>query len=301
MRIIGNMDGGHQLLVLMERKEFEKISGKELGNNLQLEFNKVDEFLQWVSIQNFSYGYINTLTSYFKRIFAHKIFKNPLELRAYMANYQGFNNMIKVARNYLNFCGENELLSRNTIEIYRKNLKIRRSKYQTWAPDDEKVKQAYDSIKDHEKLRIVFLVLAASGIRITESLRLITNFDVNRVELRGNFFIYSINQTKGKKHCGDVFLPLFVLKYFDNKIKMNTYHGLLKRAKKKKCPLSLKYLRKWFYNLCLFNGVPAPVADIYQGRSPQTVGASNYLFQRKQAEFWYIKLSDILKNIFEGK
>jgi intergrase/recombinase len=59
--------------------------------------------------------------------------------------------------------------------------------------------------------------------------------------------------------------------------------------------LITKYLRRWFYNKVIMAGVPESVADFYEGRSPATVGFSNYLAKKQRGDHWYKTAMETLK------
>lgn len=61
------------------------------------------------------------------------------------------------------------------------------------------------------------------------------------------------------------------------------------------CLVSLKYLRKWHYNLMLYNGVPESVADFIQGCSSQSISANHYMAKSQQASHWYERVTGKFK------
>ena len=70
----------------------------------------------------------------------------------------------------------------------------------------------------------------------------------------------------------------------------SSYGYIRKRYNQLGGSISLKYLRKWNFNMLLYKGVPESVADFIQGRSSGSIGSSHYMAKGQQAEYWYGKI-----------
>lgn len=145
-------------------------------------------------------------------------------------------------------------------------------------------------------MRIVFLVLATSGIRYIECLDFLKNYDITKFKIEKNYVSYNVSELRHTKTINNIYLPLFV--YNELKRVNNSYNALRERLKEKECTFTFKYLRKWNYNFLLYNNIPESVADFIQGRSSKTISATHYLAKSQQASFWYEKVSDIMKELF---
>lgn len=56
-----------------------------------------------------------------------------------------------------------------------------------------------------------------------------------------------------------------------------------------------KYLRKWFYNKVILEGVPESIVDFFDGRSSVTVGSANYMEKTWWGDHFYEQIVDELK------
>ncbi len=200
-------------------------------------------------------------------------------------------------RNLLKFYEENELMSNELIEKYRKVVKIPQTGVDTFIPTDEQVISAYKKAKD-ERYKFLFKVLAVSGLRLCEGVWLFNNFEPKRLMITDKIAKYPLNLDRQTKRAHFAFMPLNVAKEL-RKIKltfMNAQSYITKRM-----GLPAKYIRKWHYNFLILNGVPESVADFIQGRASITVGSMHYLAKVKQADEWYSRIVDKLTEIFSSE
>ena len=157
----------------------------------------------------------------------------------------------------------------------------------------QEVIEAYRKIRN-EKSKIVFKLLAFSGIRVVEDSKLLSEFDEFKLMINGNIAKYPLSMLRGTKNVYYAYMPKnFALEL--RKIKI-TKHAIENRFYRLGLPA--KYLRKWNYNFLILNGVPESVADFIQGRTSITVGSMHYLAKVKQADEWYSRIVDKLLEIF---
>jgi intergrase/recombinase len=133
-----------------------------------------------------------------------------------------------------------------------------------------------------------------SGVRLVEALRLLATYDKSKFRVCDGFVVYAVAHTRGSKTVNNVYLPLCVYEKLERVTLSYAYAR--KRYRELGGKLSLKYLRKWNYNMLLYAGIPESVADFIQGRAGSSVSANHYLGKSQQAEFWYGKMvKDIRK------
>jgi intergrase/recombinase len=154
----------------------------------------------------------------------------------------------------------------------------------------------YEIIKDHKALKIVYMILATSGIRYVECIDFLRTFDKNKFIVNDKYASYNVSELRHTKNVNNIYIPKFV--YDQLSSFPNSYHSLRVRMTKKGAIFSLKYLRKWNYNFLLYNNVPESVADFIQGRVNKTIAGNHYLAKSQQANFWYEKVTDKLKELF---
>lgn len=197
---------------------------------------------------------------------------------------------------YLNFCEKLDKLPTETIEKYRKFLKLPRHNPDVYVPSNDEVLTNYHSIKRDSELNLVFLILATSGVRYVECVDFLNNYDPDRFTVHEEYASYPVAQLRRTKNTNNIYLPLFV--YERIKHVRESYYKLCLKRVKFKSKFSFKYLRKWQYNFLLYNNVPESVCDFIQGRSSKSISANHYLAKSQQASFWYAKVASKFKELF---
>ena len=187
----------------------------------------------------------------------------------------------------------NEIITDDTAIYFRKALPSRKTNVDGYVPTDQDAKNAYQKIKK-EKDRILFEILAFSGIRITELVKMLKEFDPTRSITDKQISKYPLNYSGGNKRSQYVYMPSGLAKklhkFYINK---DTVSRELRQY-----GIAPKYLRKWFYNFLIMNNVPESVADFIEGRAPESVGSMHYLAKVKQADYWYLQVQDKLCSPF---
>lgn len=263
---------------------------------LTVSFKLKDEFFEWMQLQNFSKSHVRGLSAYFKRHFDGKKFNSPMDIQKYIyKNKTGIKSLILTSRTYLKFCEQYEKYPSELIEKYRKVLKFKRGKQDVYVPSNEELLKNFEIIKNNKTVRLVYLILTTSGIRLEECLEFLRSYDPNRFKIYSNYVSYSVGELRHCKNINNIYLPKFV---FDELFKVDTsYQSVRTKFRKKGTTLSLKYLRKWNYNFLIYSGMPESVADFIQGRTSKSVSANHYFAKSQQAEFWYEKVVEKLEKI----
>ena len=247
---------------------------------------------RWMRDKKYSEAYVKDAERYLSQYLNGKIITENSELRLVMAECRS-NYIYTMVRVYLNFLEENELLSSEDADYFRKVIPTRKTAPDSFVPSDDKVREIYLKI-DNETMKTAFLVLAMSGIRIMELVKMITEFEAEKLIVDGNIAKFPMNYFRGHKKALYVYLPketALSLKRADlNDDTISHYFSEL--------GLAPKYLRKWQYNFLIYQGVPEGVADFIQGRSSESVGSMHYLSKVKQADYWYSKAVMKLVNRF---
>jgi len=260
-------------------------------------FSIDDGFLKWIQYQKYTPNHVAHLKSYFNRHFRRRCFLNHIELDQYIKQQKlSVHTIINTARVCLRYCEQLELMPEDVIKKYRSVLKIVKSNNDFFVPSDDVVLTNYLKVKSVPNYSIVYLVLATAGIRYTECLTFLKSYDKDKFIVQGNHVAYHVSHLRHTKNINNIHLPLFV---FNKLIHVtNSYDSLRQKFKRKGCTFSLKYLRKWHYNLMLYNNMPESVADFIQGRSNRSISANHYLAKSQQASFWYEKLVPVLREVF---
>jgi len=208
----------------------------------------------------------------------------------------GKRHLCMAIRDLLKFYEAFELMGEDSIMKYRKVVKIPRTNSDDYIPEDSKVIETFRKMED-ERYRLVFKLLAFSGIRLREAVYLVNNFDRNKLILNEKIAKYPLSLNRKTKRSFYAYMPrnfALELKRLDI-----TEHGVKSYFNKR--GLAAKYLRKWNYNFLILNGVPESVADFIQGRASITVGSMHYLAKVKQADEWYSRVVEKLVDLFTEK
>ena len=244
-----------------------------------------DRLLKWMTEKKYSTAYQKDVERYLSQYLDSKIIRENSKLREVMAGCKT-NYIYTMVRIYLNFLEENELLLSEDANYFRKAIPTRKTAPDGFIPSDDKVKEIYRKI-DNESMKAVFSVLAMSGIRRMELVKMMGEFDSKKFIVNSEVAKYPLNYFRGHKKAFYVYMPkepAFSLKKMDlNDDTISHYFSDI--------GLAPKYLRKWQYNFLIYHGVPEGVSDFIQGRSSESVGSMHYLSKVKQADYWYKKAS----------
>ena len=230
--------------------------------------------------KGFSQGYKSDILRYLKPI-ENKDIHVLSELREIASNSSS-SMVLTVIRAYVNFLLDNEIINEETALYFRKALPSRKTNPDGYVPTDNDIKRAYQGI-ENERDRLLFQVLAFSGIRITELVKMLKEFDPSKLIIDDNISKYSLNYNRGNKRSQYVYMPTeLAMKLHRFYIHKDTVSSNLRKH-----GIAPKYLRKWFYNFLIINNVPESVADFIEGRAPESVGSLHYLSRVKQSDYWY--------------
>ncbi len=230
--------------------------------------------------KEFSESYKSEIATYLKPL-ENRDVSSVTELREIIASSSS-NMVLTVTRAYINFLLDHEIISDETAIYFRKALPSRKTKVDGYVPTDQDVRNAYQKIKK-EKDRILFEILAFSGIRTTELVKMLKEFDTSRLIKKGKISKYPLNFNRGNKRSQYVYMPS------DLSLKLHRFYINKDTVSReiRQYGVAPKYLRKWFYNFLIMNNVPESVADFIEGRAPESVGSMHYLSKVKQADYWY--------------
>ncbi len=248
------------------------------------------ELKKWMDQKGFSLGYKADIMRYLKPI-ENKEIQQLSELRETVSSSSS-SMVLTVIRAYIHFLLENEIINEETALYFRKALPSRKTTVDGYIPNDQDVRNAYQKIKQ-EKDRILFQILAFSGIRITELVKMLKEFDQSILITDKEISKYPLNYNRGNKRSQYVYMPTYLAKklhrFYINKDTVS--------RKLRQYGIAPKYLRKWFYNFLIMNNVPESVSDFIEGRAPESVGSMHYLARVKQADYWYEKVCEYLGEI----
>ena len=232
-------------------------------------------------------------------MYSKQEFSSPSQVRKHIQDLEaGKTNAIKTLRVYLNYAVEEQLVTEAFADQYRSVLRIKTHRPDYHVPSDEEVIQNYTQLRDTE-LRDVYALLMCAGIRITEAVRFLNDYQYDTLNVQGNVAYTPITERRGTKSINTIFIPDTVARTLQP---VNTTPDTIRnRYADEKTLFTMKYLRKWHYNFLLYHNVPESVADFIQGRAGSTVSANHYLAGQQQAKHWYDKLAPTLTDMLHNQ
>jgi len=216
-----------------------------------------------------------------------KVIGHPRELAVIFRNKS---KHYKVAiKSFLKFLEEegyktaSELLDyRNVIKIPKSGIRDPEKAFTT----TEKIIEALENTKDVKKAMIIRL-LAYSGIRLSEAVEIISNFDESKLIVKENFARYPLHKTKATKRAFYAYMPLSFAKKLQ---KMHVTETMLKGKKIARGIIYPNQLRKWNAMFLLEHNVPTEIIDFIQGRAPERILQKHYLNIVKLADELYSRI-----------
>lgn len=254
-----------------------------------------DDFKTWLRANKAEKRYIESLESYLTKYFKGLILSTPQNVVEYVSRMKTTSKYpILALRLYIKYLEETDQITVEHSQHMKKVLKGKKSNPDNHVPTNDEVRRAYNKLTE-EKDRVLFQILTFSGIRVTELVKMLKEFDPKNITTNEKFVRYSLNFRRGQKNSYFVYMPI------ELSSKIHRYYKIDNKALTKlfgrRTGLTPKYLRKWFHNTVMMNGIPESVADFFEGRSPTTVGSANYMEKTRQADHWYEKTVDVLKDV----
>ena len=110
----------------------------------------------------------------------------------------------------LNFLTEYDIATDEDMLHSRKIHKSRRSNSDNFVPTDEQVKSAFDKTRNGRH-KTIFLLLAYSGIRITEAVKMLREFDKDKLIVNCDIAKYPLSYNRGHKRVST--FPNILIKF----------------------------------------------------------------------------------------
>ncbi|MHA1632619.1 MAG: integrase [Candidatus Freyarchaeota archaeon] len=177
-----------------------------------------------------------------------------------------------------------------------RELKVGRSGVDLCVPSEDEVAESLRLLKEMQEAGVfrrrnylqLYLLLLASGIRLSEARRFLASLPQNYKET-GGVRVYALNWQRGSKAGFYVFTPAWLELRREN-VNWET-HG-----PHRKIPVTPRYVRKFVATKMYELDIPAEVIDFIQGRTPRSVLTQHYLNLLLKATREYSKYADWLRN-----
>jgi len=147
-------------------------------------------------------------------------------------------------------------------------LRVPRTGVDLRVPSEEEVARSISMLSGgHLSL---YLLLLASGIRLSEAQRVLADMGNIPYREHGGVRVYTVNWQRGQKAVFYVFTPEW-LELRAARVRWDS------QGPHRKIPAKPKYVRKFFATKAYELGIPAEVIDFIQGRTPRSILARHYL------------------------
>ncbi len=112
---------------------------------------------------------------------------------------EGISEMQSIAlRSYLNYLVEKSILTEEGLKTFKKKVPLKQSKADNYIPSNEEVMKAYSKIND-KRYKTIFKLLAFSGARITELVKMVKEYDSSKLIEEEKFAKYQLHYNRGHK------------------------------------------------------------------------------------------------------
>ena len=225
------------------------------------------DYIKRVNSQGLSYGYIKDLVHDLTGFIREDI----SDIADNITDWQSI-----ATRSYLNHLFRKSLLSDEPVARFKKKLPLRQSKADNCIPSNDEVVSAHEQLKD-KRLQTIFKILAFSGARITELVKMVKEYAPSKLVVNDKFAKYQLHYNMGYKRSFYIYTPRELIPDFHKFcIHVDTItHQMSKSG------LNPKYLRKWFSNFIICNNVPGGGPDFIEGRESSSVGSICTVFQKQ--------------------
>jgi intergrase/recombinase len=204
--------------------------------------------------------------------------------------------LIKLTRSILNFLENKEYVNNYQLIDIRKKIKNLPINTDNHVPTDKEIKQTLSQLSS--KHNLLYLIYLTSGLRKVEGSYLLKNISTLKYQDFKDFVKVTMDYKRKNKNSYFCYLPRSLFLQLNNS--KTTILALEQEIKRKKL-IPIKYCRKWFYTKCIELGVPESIADYYQGRTSNSVGANHYLSRQFLADKHYTKIYNFFKVFFKIK
>jgi intergrase/recombinase len=254
-------------------------------------------FRQYLDSQNYCSSYVTDILRYLDRHF--KVINYPQDIIGIFSQVKKGRRSLwlsfRVLFNYLVALGYDE----GIVSVLRKSLpKANCSGIDLKVPEEQEIIRSLFAIKNATpKYLALYNLLADSGLRLVEAIKVITEFNLDKVEHVNGFCRVEVGAFRGNKQAFYGYFTEYTFKLLcqvsDKSFRATT---AAHRCRKHKT-IAPKYLRKFTFDKMVELEVPESVADFIEGRVPKRIGAKHYMVLRRQADKFYSKYAKYLKTL----
>ncbi len=172
-----------------------------------------------------------------------------------------------------------------------KEVRSKRSGSDLYIPSDTEVSESIE--RAEEPYRVVFWVLAQSGLRLTEAVYLLSNIDKIRIVRLDGFLRAELGLERGTKKAFWAYL-------IEQPPKIVLHPKAVSEYAQENKLLAPKYYRKWVAQKLSTLGCDLDTIDFIQGRTPSRILTKHYVELTARADKCYRKYGEWLRSWVQG-
>ncbi|WP_099210862.1 integrase [Thermococcus henrietii] len=263
-----------------------------------------DEFYQYLTQEKgisrkTAREYLRRLDKFF---WEHKGLRTLETLRRALKKENYPQNLSKGLRNYFHFLMSRGVLNRIEHDELVAVCKLKKGGVDWKLLDDEGVRAWKKTVGDFApRYRIPFNLILYGGLRLTEAVKIYTEFNPEKLHCEKNYCFYELGWRRGQKRSYYAFMPRFLgeelLKHGGEKVSEHTIRKHYHRH-----GIYPKYLRKWFVSKASEAGVLSDTIRFIIGHSISKDTLSlHYLDLLGQAKRNYPKILKTIEDALTEK
>jgi intergrase/recombinase len=109
-------------------------------------------------------------------------------------------------RVYLNFLMSQQYITEEQGAVFKKTIKRKKANSDISVPETEDVKKAFHNLRE-KRDKTLFKLLSLSGIRLTELMKTLSEFDRDKLVLNEKIAKHSLGWSRGKKDSNYMYIP----------------------------------------------------------------------------------------------
>ncbi len=219
------------------------------------------------------------------------VIRNIDDILEIAKHVKSWNWFARSVRNLINYCMQKGIVTKEQANELKSVLKLKRTGFDIYLPTDTEVKETLAAIKDH-RVKILIKLMLYSGCRVIEGIKLLTEFEPNKLHFIDGVAYYDMNWIRHNKRASKLFMPASFAKQLDQIYisERILYKNWTHKMKPKHC-------RNWFANKLLQLGVTESVIAFMLGHSTRTTLTTHYLELMNNALRGYKKVAPTLQAI----
>ncbi|MBT0160814.1 hypothetical protein G4O51_12615 [Candidatus Bathyarchaeota archaeon A05DMB-2] len=252
-----------------------------------------EEFIAWLQSKGLNKYYAKGLVSSLDRHVKDKRIKEAMDIVNIFANVEGGRHELIPALHALLSFARLKGADRAWIEALKEAIPKREIGVDLKIPSEDDIVRSLRIVEKVDLLRhrVAFNLALDSGLRLTETVKLIDDFKADAVEKTEGFYVACAGMFRKSKVAYYGFFTEYTMRLLkqlsEDEKKCLTDKNAGKYVQKLSGVVRCKYLRKFAFDKMIELGVPESVADFIEGRTPKTIGAKHYMILLRQAKQYY--------------